>query len=717
MKPVVTISLLISNRPETIRRCLDGLKPLMDAVPCELILTDTSKNADIHKMLLEYTDKVYEFDWCNDFAKARNLGLSKAQGEWFMYCDDDEWFVDLEDMIQFFVSGEYKEYGFANYVTRDFIDPNLTYYSDSFASRMFRIDADTRFKSKIHEHFDPVRGKCKTLTSKTHHVGYIFKTQEDLMRHFHRNESLLREMVVEEPDNLRWQIQLVQEYRNIKDWDRVCAYCNECLEKNKTINNVYDNTHMGTFYAGFAEALVFQKKYQDAIAICEQALADKRSNELTKAYMHIKLAESYFWLGESEKTRETIALFQKELESYGQDEAILEAQKVALIVNEVFDETNQMKMYSLLIGCGLREGSTKELHEYYEKLEWKRKVLYVYDDIEKVFIDAFAVLPFEEIFSEVVADACRNNEFERLIIDAVEKKKNADPLAYKNLMQIFAKGELEHWYVWYARIYIALKDKNTQSVLEAIDGFVQLGTNVFMLPANIYEALDVYGIKLTNQWEKVEATKWIANVRSYTLDAPEEHLSFVKNQIKGSLSEGSWRRCLFELGLFERKVAQGPKERWDMRIYQEALRTYATETIEYYGCYYREETFAYYQELLPSHVQAAISILTYLELEEANASTAVGHLKRAALAYAPLAKGIKEFLRLYGEYEKQKARRKQQELENLRNQVVAQVKTLLENGEAEQALAIITQLKQMVPDDLEVINLALEARVRLCQKQ
>ena len=82
-----------------------------------------------------------------------------------------------------------------------------------------------------------------------------------------------------------------------------------------------------------------------------------------------------------------------------------------------------------------------------------------------------------------------------------------------------------------------------------------------------------------------------------------------------------------------------------------------------------------------------------------------------------LAKGIKEFLRLYGEYEKQKARKKQQELENLRNQVVAQVKTLLENGEAEQALAIITQLKQMVPDDLEVINLALEARVRLCQKQ
>ena len=202
-RPILTISLLISNRPETIRKCLDGLKPLMEAVSCELILTDTSKNADIHKMLLEYTNQVYEFEWCNDFAKARNLGLSKAKGEWFMYCDDDEWFVDLTDMIHFFASGEYKEYGYANYITRDFIDPGLTYYSDSWASRMFRIDEDTHFKSKIHEHFEPVRGKLKSLNSKTHHIGYIYKTQEDLMRHFNRNEPLLRQMEEEEPDNLR----------------------------------------------------------------------------------------------------------------------------------------------------------------------------------------------------------------------------------------------------------------------------------------------------------------------------------------------------------------------------------------------------------------------------------------------------------------------------------------------------------------------------------
>ena len=33
-----------------------------------------------------------------------------------MYLDDDEWFVDTRELIEFFVSGEYKKYGQASYI-------------------------------------------------------------------------------------------------------------------------------------------------------------------------------------------------------------------------------------------------------------------------------------------------------------------------------------------------------------------------------------------------------------------------------------------------------------------------------------------------------------------------------------------------------------------------------------------------------------------------
>ena len=38
---LLTISILISNRPDTVRKCLDSIQPLLKKVPSELILVDT----------------------------------------------------------------------------------------------------------------------------------------------------------------------------------------------------------------------------------------------------------------------------------------------------------------------------------------------------------------------------------------------------------------------------------------------------------------------------------------------------------------------------------------------------------------------------------------------------------------------------------------------------------------------------------------------------
>ena len=76
-KPILSISILISNRLDTIRRCLDSLAPLMQRVSSELILVDTSGNPEVNVICHEYTDQVEKFTWCNDFSKARNTGLKE----------------------------------------------------------------------------------------------------------------------------------------------------------------------------------------------------------------------------------------------------------------------------------------------------------------------------------------------------------------------------------------------------------------------------------------------------------------------------------------------------------------------------------------------------------------------------------------------------------------------------------------------------------------
>ena len=99
---VLTVSILISNNYDNVKQCLDSVKPLLTAVPSELILTDTGVDDELRDLLEEYTDKIIDFKWCDDFSAARNAGLRKAKGQWFLYIDDDEWFEDTTAISEFY---------------------------------------------------------------------------------------------------------------------------------------------------------------------------------------------------------------------------------------------------------------------------------------------------------------------------------------------------------------------------------------------------------------------------------------------------------------------------------------------------------------------------------------------------------------------------------------------------------------------------------------
>ena len=210
-KVVLSISLLASNRKDSIRKCLDSLNPLLKEVSSELIIVDTGCDEEQHNLLLEYADKVICFEWCNDFSKARNVGLKQAKGEWFLYIDDDEWFEDVNEIIKFFKSGMYRKYGYANYIQRNYLDMDGEHYSDSWVSRMVRMRPGIHFESKIHEYMEPVSGACIGINAYVHHYGYVYKDEAEKRRHFERNKVLLLEMLEKErPDavfiNTPWEL-------------------------------------------------------------------------------------------------------------------------------------------------------------------------------------------------------------------------------------------------------------------------------------------------------------------------------------------------------------------------------------------------------------------------------------------------------------------------------------------------------------------------------
>ena len=105
-KPLLTISLLSSGRSKTIERCLASLAPFREQLGAEVLVVDTDQEnrSDVRQIIERYADKIVRFEWINDFAAARNFALDESSGQWHLYIDDDEWFVDAQPIIDFLQS-------------------------------------------------------------------------------------------------------------------------------------------------------------------------------------------------------------------------------------------------------------------------------------------------------------------------------------------------------------------------------------------------------------------------------------------------------------------------------------------------------------------------------------------------------------------------------------------------------------------------------------
>ncbi len=85
---MVTFSLcmIVKNEAAVLRRCLSSIADLMD----EIIIVDTGSTDETKEIAGEFTDKIYDYAWKNDFADARNFAFSKAGMEYIYSADADE---------------------------------------------------------------------------------------------------------------------------------------------------------------------------------------------------------------------------------------------------------------------------------------------------------------------------------------------------------------------------------------------------------------------------------------------------------------------------------------------------------------------------------------------------------------------------------------------------------------------------------------------------
>lgn len=91
----LSLCMIVRDESSTIRRCLNSIKKIVD----EIIIVDTGSEDNTKEIAKEFTNKIYDFKWIDDFSKARNYSFSKANCDYILWMDSDE-YLDEENKIK-----------------------------------------------------------------------------------------------------------------------------------------------------------------------------------------------------------------------------------------------------------------------------------------------------------------------------------------------------------------------------------------------------------------------------------------------------------------------------------------------------------------------------------------------------------------------------------------------------------------------------------------
>lgn len=144
----LSLTMIVKNEEDVLARCLNSVSGLFD----EIIIVDTGSTDKTKEIARKFTSKIYDFEWCDDFSKARNFALSKANSDFIMWLDADD--VVSEENLKNLINLKSKLTKNVDIIMLkyaiSFIDnkPTFSFYRE----RIFNREKNLKFIDPIHEY-------------------------------------------------------------------------------------------------------------------------------------------------------------------------------------------------------------------------------------------------------------------------------------------------------------------------------------------------------------------------------------------------------------------------------------------------------------------------------------------------------------------------------------------------------------------------------------
>ena len=709
---LLTISILISNRPDTVEKCLQSLDSLRKNVPCELLLTDTGCGEKVRAIIEKYADVVLEFEWCHDFAKARNLGVDAARGEWFLYLDDDEWFEDTKEIEEFFCSGLYKNYGAVLYLQRNYHNLKGTMYFDAPVSRMVRLGKGVRLQYSIHEAFQNSKGPVKLVHSYVHHYGYIYKNKYDKYKHSQRNLVPLLEEHEKTPYNLRHNAQLAQEYNAIGEHIKSIEISLKGIEDYRQGESRQGN--LNSLFVNVVERYLEMYRYEDAISYAEKYIADERLNRLGMARISMLVIVAFYELEQYEKCEQYCDVYMKMYGDYCQNEDWYTAQAGLFLTNS-FDDGKRYKAVCFGISAILKLKKFQKARKLFDEIDLSSKVLVLEVELLTSVINAFVT---EKVSENHPCVYMLNKLFEReqlhsKIIEHLEGVRRENPNVLKENLYKWRYLKGDCWYITYLNLDVENEDKR-----EVVKQFKKLWNETkSILPQSIklglWELAEIADIDLDEVIEEIPYYKWEEAVRGTVSALDDKELQALDEFICRTYKKETRHRKCWECYYIKKELDELEEECVEEEQTIAKLMRFSELEMSLAKEIYKSEIFEMHKEVLPGDVQAAIYLSKINScMDRGEYMQAIRLLREVKNVLPSFAIPIKVYIKCIEKQVKrqeQERKRNQEEMQELEHTIKGKIQYFMKNSEFVIALQLITQLEAIIGKNSE-----LEAWKEIC---
>jgi len=264
----LSLCMIVKDEAGNLSRCLNSVRGVAD----EIIIVDTGSTDNTKKIALTYTEKVYDFEWIEDFAAARNYAASFATGDWILTLDaDDE--MEQEDIVlllELIKNNSVEAYFF----------PTISYVGEergldtviNMNLRLYKNNKDYKYTGRIHEQLasniikiNP-KARMESKNVRIYHYGYISKEVSTKGKRT-RNKKILDLMLEESKEDAFVLFNMGNEYFASNNYNCALDFYRRALQ-NLPVNCGYESKLLLRIIL----CLIDLKEFQEGLEVIEDGL-------------------------------------------------------------------------------------------------------------------------------------------------------------------------------------------------------------------------------------------------------------------------------------------------------------------------------------------------------------------------------------------------------------------------------------------------------------